>query len=109
MSRVIIKTRRCPVCGYEYQVKEFYTSKAEQNGGKIDDSWWLPDGNYYTEFLEKKEIIKGTEFKMVEYSSKIYNSKGDWYSKTKYLGMFCPRCGVFMDIDTCTESKEVEE
>ena len=91
MARIVIKTRTCPVCKYEYKVREFYTSKAEQNGGKDDDSWWLPDMNYYKEFLLSKAVIKGTEFKMLENPSNSLIGEGDPYAKVDYLGMFCPK------------------
>ena len=110
MSRIVIKTRKCPVCDYKYQVRESYTSKAEQNGGKEYDDWWLPDDNYYKDFLVDSKVIEGdVDFKMLENPTNMFSREGDPYTKVNYLGMFCPKCGVFLDIDICTQTKEVEE
>ena len=110
MARVVIKTRTCPVCKFVYEAKEFYKTNVEYYGGveKIPDLVRLFNEDD-EEVLVDTEIIKGTEFKLIENPNNNAIREGDYNTRVQYLGMFCSNCGAFLDIDTCTLSKEVNE
>lgn len=101
MAKVVIKTRTCPVCKYEYQVKEFFEKKPVNYGYMLAQA--------HKEVLVRREVVKGKEFKFIERPSHRLPREGDPYFKIHYLGMFCPQCGVFLDIDTCTVNKQEKE
>ena len=58
--------------------------------------------------VSNKEVTKGDEdFIKLEAPSENDIFGGDPIP-VNYLGMFCPRCGIFMNIDICTTIEEEE-
>ena len=100
MAKVVIKTRTCPACKYEYQVKEFFEKKPVRR---------TLFNQVHENVLIRREVINGKEFKMIESPSQTLPREGDLDYRIDYLGMFCPQCGVFLDIDTCTVNKQEKE
>lgn len=92
-----------------YEAKEFYKTNVEYYGGVEKIPYWVRFNEHDEEVLVNTEIIKGTEFKLIESPNSNAIREGDYNTRVQYLGMFCSNCGVFLDIDTCTTlSKENE-
>ena len=101
MAKEVIKTRTCPVCKFVYRAKEFYKTKEEYYGGIEKIPYWVEITEWFKEDLVDTEVIKGSEFKIIKIPDDAIR-EGDYNTKVQYLGMFCPNCGVFLDIDICT-------
>lgn len=59
--------------------------------------------------FDRVEVIKGTEpFKVQSIGSNALVQTDDLPISGEKIGMFCPKCGIFMDYNKCTTTK-VEE
>ena len=127
MGRVVITTKRCPCCKYEYQKTEYYKMIEEmeekqvpkvKNGKPIKltiEEQFAVAMDPYGEIAQKKmkwkkvptqvekfdreEITKGKEdFIPIEVVTEMFN--------TTTIGMECPNCGIHMSINKCTTREE---
>lgn len=127
MSRVVITTKKCPCCQYQYQETEYYKIVEEivdkqvpriKNGKPIEiDEWdsyaiamdpygkiaqkkmkWVKVPKQVEKF-DRKEITKGEEdFSPVTVVTEL--------SEVTTIGMECPNCGVYMNFGKCTTKEE---
>ncbi len=62
---------------------------------------------YEEEIFDRTEITKGDkEFIYINIPNSVPARIGGTPRKISYLGMFCPKCGVFLNIDICTHFEE---
>ena len=124
MARVEILSRRCPVCGYEYEVRKYF--RIETHKRKImtpnDNKEHVNPQDYnpfntckYVTNIEKKEVLCCTKttgdqkFLLLQIPNYETDSDGRVTGiLVKRYGMFCPKCGVFLHEDICTISKNME-
>lgn len=63
--------------------------------------------SYTEEVFNKEEVTKGEDaFLKVEYPLEEDTFFGGPSKPVDYFGMFCPKCGVFLNINTCTTVTE---
>lgn len=95
-----ITTKRCcPICEYEHIVTNIYKEVPK----------WIEPWKYYEKNweLESSKSSKGKEFELVEDPRKETSLIDVLQEHSiKYIGMFCPNCGVFLNINKCTTVTE---
>lgn len=132
MAKVIVTTRRCPCCKYEYQQEDIYKDedkpkkryKSKSTGEIIDiderhfeHSWRFElkisrEYDVITEMVpeevfDNSKVTKGDkDFKSLVTVLTGLSEDGDFDGYSKSLGMFCPNCGVFLDTNICTTVSE---
>ena len=125
MAKIIVTTRRCPCCKYEYQQEDIYKDEYEpkkrfksKKTGKVKD---IEDAEYHfqrsrqfkKQILELYDEITEMVPKEIFDTSKVTKGDEDFKSvvtvSTEFsgvVGMFCPNCGVFLDSDICSTVSE---
>lgn len=108
MAKVKITTRTCPLCGYIYERKQTYEMVKKEKETFSFNNGLKHTVNALTipvEECTKDEVTKGNqEFK--ELRMPKYDETDDFSNIT--IGMFCPKCGIFLNHKTCTTYKETE-
>ena len=124
MAKLKITTKTCPLCGYIYKRMKKY----EMVNVEIDplfDFFYepkfiseltdlgIPEPVKPTKLVEKcteDKVIQGDEdFKYVYHETDPMN---EYYGGDPIyqdcIGMFCPKCGIFLNDNTCTKYEEEE-
>lgn len=120
MARVEIHRQSCPVCKYVYEIRNYFCMQNQKkpimtprdnSQEHINPKDFEPNNTcIYVPNYERKEVIYNTkitqgdeEFKKLVLPNIDKNSDGYVNSITvNTLGMFCPKCGVFLNVDICS-------
>lgn len=120
MAKLKITTKTCPLCGYIYKRMKKY----EMVEKEIDSMF---DFSFDIDILKGSKNVRKT--KLVEECTEDTVIKGDQDFDHVYhkgypmeehyggdpirirrdcIGMFCPKCGIFLNDNTCTKYEEEE-
>lgn len=112
MAKVKITTKTCPLCRYTYKRMQKY-EMVEKEIDPIFDFSLVFDNLKESKLVEEcteDTVIQGDEdFKYVYHETgpmKEYYGGDPIYQDC--IGMFCPKCGVFLNDNLCTKYEETE-
>lgn len=116
MAKAKITTKTCPLCGYVYERMQKY-EMVEEEVSNIS----LHFSSHNFKHIPKKKlvekctensVIKGDEdFEYVYHENDPMNERfgGDPIEiDNDCVGMFCPKCGIFLNDNICTKYVEKE-
>ncbi len=120
MTKIKITTKTCPLCGYIYKRIQKYEIVEKQIAHMF---------SFNLAFDNLKESISDKKDKLVEECKEDTVTKGDQDFEYVYhkgnpmneyyggepekiysdcIGMFCPKCGIFLNDNICTKYVEKE-
>ncbi|MCI8362409.1 MAG: hypothetical protein HFJ41_04670 [Clostridia bacterium] len=114
MAKIVIITKTCPLCGYIYERMKKYEMVEKACLGLSYDNLEKPKNTKLVKKCKEDTVIKGDQdFEYVyRKSSPMEEYFGGNPTKNHHncIGMFCPKCGIFLNDNICTkfEKKEIQ-
>lgn len=117
MAKLKITTKTCPLCRYTYKRMQKYEMVEKEINPAFDFSLVFDDlkesknvkKTKLVEECTEDKIIQGDEdFKYVYHNNTCMIEHNDYFVEDKIIGMFCPKCGILLNDNTCTKYEEEE-
>lgn len=113
MAKVKITTKTCPLCRYTYKRMQKYEMVEKEIDSTFNFHFSFDTLNdrktKSVEDCTEDKIIQGDEdFKYVYHNNACMIEHNDYFVEDKIIGMFCPKCGILLNDNTCTKYEEEE-
>lgn len=120
MAKVKITTKTCPLCRYTYKRMQKYEMVEKEIDPAFDFSLVFDNLKESKNVKKTKSVQECTEDKVIhgdEDFKYVYHETdpmNEYYGGDSIkihrdcIGMFCPKCGVFLNDNLCTKYEETE-